>query len=127
MLAMTGVPNGTRILCKYLELMMLCFYCSPSVQGYFKTHQIRFTPIMFIAALRLINDSECNQTFIWLCSFLKRRRAQSTCFSCRASCKAFYPTQPRSTIAALREDPHLAVKLLQYSRRIKPVYLQNNG
>lgn len=124
---MTGVPNGTCILCKYLELMMLCFYCSPSVQGYFKMYQIRFTPIMFIAALRLINDSECNQTFIWLCSFLKKRGAQSTCFSRRASCKAFSPTQAAQSLRYLCEDPHLPVKLLQYSKRIKPIYFQNNA
>lgn len=70
---MTGVPNGTCILCTYLELVMLGFYCSPSVQGYFRMYQIRFTPITFIAALRLLTDSECNQTFICLCSLWREK------------------------------------------------------
>lgn len=64
-------------------------------------YQIRFTLITFIAALRLINGSECNQTFIWLGSFLRKSGAQSTCFSCRASSEAFSPTQPHSTITLI--------------------------
>lgn len=86
--ALTGAPKG-RAHCNYLQLTTLGFYCSPPAPGYLKTHQIRFTPMTFTAARRLINDCERSPTFIWLCSLLEKRGARSTCSPRGASVKHF--------------------------------------
>lgn len=81
---LTGAPAGARGL------------CANDVPAFPTPHLLRgipkltpFTPRVFMAAPRAINDSECNQTLIWLCSFLRKRGAQSTSLPRGASWELF--------------------------------------